>query len=177
MVARGRLGRIHAFILVRWIHHRPRSRTLEVHYLPLGRCQLAHYQVHLLPNGVQGPLLGTVFERAALLLVLELQLLHDLLDGVLDEEQGEQPVLALDYFEQVVLERQQNLWQQVGDLAADEVVKGLFLLFMDNVAGRLVGVATWWLRSIASDQLCELLVHKLHLVCLSRFHALCLLLQ
>lgn len=71
------------------MHRRPRSRALEVDYLPLGGGQLAHDQVHLLPDGVQCSLLRTVLNRPALLLALQLQLLHDLLDRVLDEEEGE----------------------------------------------------------------------------------------
>ena len=97
--------------------------------------------MHLLPNGVQGSLLGTVFNRAALLLILKLQLLHDLFDGVLDEEQRKQPILALYDLEQVVLDRQEYFWQQVVDLATDELVKLLLLLLMDRLVRLLVEVA------------------------------------
>lgn len=84
----------------------PRGRPLEVDDLPLGRRQLAHDQVHLLPYRVQSSLLWAIFHVATLALSLLLQLLHGLLDGVVDEEQGEEAILGLDDFEEVVLQGQ-----------------------------------------------------------------------
>lgn len=83
--------------------------------------------MHLLPYCVQCSLLWAVFDQATLAQTLLLQLLHGLLDGVVDEEQREEAVLGLDDFEEIVFQGQQDLREEAVDLRADELVKLQFL--------------------------------------------------
>jgi len=67
-----------------------------------------------------------------LLLVLNLQLIHDPLDCIFDEEQREEAVLTPDYLEQIVFDSQQNFGDEVADLAADELIELHLLLLVKH---------------------------------------------
>ena len=134
------------------------------------RCISCHYRI-------QSSLLWAVFHEAALALTLLLQLLHGLLDGIVDEEQGEEAILGLDDFEEVVFQGQQDLREETGDLRADELVKLQFLRLNKPRRYLLLLIAPRQFCGVVPDQLRKLLVHELHLLGLAGFDALGLLLQ